>query len=155
MEQTSRSHDIGKYILLVNKEYKDKARKWVDEELKRVHDAFAGNIPRLKDYPGPRRSLREDYTSVIGDYREVLLRQITPPRDYGKNSNGEGQQKQESSNKTPEQGKTAEGKDPEPKKGKGHIGKSEDGTIMQRLLQMEGKMKKKKCRLEEYYGQKS
>ena len=84
MERTSRSHDIGKYILLVNKKNKDKARKWVDEELKRVYDAFAGKIPRLKDYPGPRRSLREDYTSVIGEYREVLLRQITLLIDYGK-----------------------------------------------------------------------
>ena len=41
------------------------------ERVKREYDAFAGEYSRLKDYPGRRRFLKDDYTSVIGNDSEV------------------------------------------------------------------------------------
>ena len=71
--RTSRSKDLGKHNLIVKKRDLEITRSWITDQLPKVYKNYATGLEAFGDFPYPRRSLREDYSPVVGDYRTALL----------------------------------------------------------------------------------
>ena len=124
-----------------------KARKWVDEELKKVYEIYADNTPRLKDYPGLRKLLREDYSTVIGSYKEILLRQITPKPEVEKDE----EQGEKMDAEVTESGRDEIKRKKDRKEKNAQDNRNKDGgdVIFKRLTMLERKMDESRSKDEE------
>ena len=74
--RTSRSPDLGKFNLIIRKRDLDITRVWIRDQLPAVYKGYAEGYEAFAEFPYPRRSLREDYTPVVGSYRQALLAHI-------------------------------------------------------------------------------